>query len=94
MHQLCAVEALLALALLHQKVVTAVAVKGQFTASGTSDAFLCAAMRLELGHEPDDLSRAQSEKQRENDTLTSHKSQVKSDKYVHIEFFALVTSDL
>ncbi len=56
MHQLCTVEALLTLALLHEKMIAAVAVKGQLAATGTSDALLGAAVGLQFRHEPDDLS--------------------------------------
>ncbi len=58
-HEFRAIQALLALALLHKQVVTAVAIERQFAASGSSDALFCAAVGLELGHEPDDLSRRQ-----------------------------------
>ncbi len=49
-HEFRAVETLLALALLHEEVTTAVAVKREFAASGTTDALLGAAMGLELRH--------------------------------------------
>ncbi len=56
MHEFRAIQALLALALLHEEVVAAVAVESQFSASGTTDTLLRAAVGLELWHEPDDLS--------------------------------------
>jgi hypothetical protein len=49
-HHLCAVQALLALALLREKVVATVAVELQSAATRLPDAFLCAAVGLELRH--------------------------------------------
>lgn len=55
-HDLRAIQALLTLALLHEKVVAAVAVKRELAASGATDALFGAAVGLKLWHEPDDLS--------------------------------------
>ena len=49
-HQLRAVEALLALALLHQEVIAAVTVVRELAAACSVDAFLSAAVGLELRH--------------------------------------------
>jgi hypothetical protein len=45
-----AVQALLTLALLEQKMIAAAALKRHFSASGTPDSLLCAAVGLELRH--------------------------------------------
>ncbi len=50
MQELGPVEALLALALLEQKVIATVALEGELTASGTPNSLLRAAVGLELGH--------------------------------------------
>lgn len=49
-HDLRAVEALLALALLHEEVVTAVAIERQLAASGSTDTLLRAAVGLQFRH--------------------------------------------
>jgi len=46
MHQFRTIDALLALALLHEKVISTMTVECKFAASGTSDALLCATVRL------------------------------------------------
>lgn len=51
MHQEGAVQTLLALALLLQQVVAAMALDLQFAGSGLTDPLLCAAVGLELRHE-------------------------------------------
>lgn len=50
MHQFCAIQALLTLALLEQKVIATVPAECQFTAAGATNSLLGAAMGLELGH--------------------------------------------
>jgi len=43
-HEFGTIDALLALALLHKEVITAVAIERELAASSASDALLCAAM--------------------------------------------------
>lgn len=50
-HELGAIQALLALALLEEEVTLAVPIKGEFSASCAVNTLLGAAMRLELWHE-------------------------------------------
>ncbi len=55
MHHLRAIQALLTLVLLEQKVVSAVAIEGKFTASGLPNSLLRAAVGLELWHTDEKL---------------------------------------
>lgn len=50
MQKLRPVEALLALTLLHEKVIAAAALKGESASAGALEPFLGAAVGLELGH--------------------------------------------
>ncbi len=49
-HEFRTIEALLALALLHEEVTATLAVECKFAASGTTDPLLSAAVGLELWH--------------------------------------------
>lgn len=72
-HEFRTIQALLALTLLREKVIAAVAVKGQFSASGTTDSLLCAAVGLELRHEPDDLSGRKAKSKGNLASVTYHR---------------------
>ena len=50
MHELCAIEALLALALLHEKVASAIPIIGKFSATCAVNALFRAAVGLKLWH--------------------------------------------